>query len=70
MQTQHPSTSHQPNRSLKGTRGYALACFVWFHPPAPLSLALGIDFIQPDFIGFSIDFLKRRPSCLIQQKKR
>jgi hypothetical protein len=33
--------SQEPNPALKGTRGYALACFLGVRPPAPLSSGVG-----------------------------
>ena len=37
----HPPTPARPNPSLKGTRGYALVCFLGVRPPAPLSFGVG-----------------------------
>jgi len=62
MRPRLPLSERQPNPALKGTRGYALACFPWLRPPAPLSSGVGlyasID-ITPDLVSAYEDIYRK-----------
>ena len=80
MQPRLPLPKRQPNPALKGTRGYALACFPKFSQPAPLSSGVGRGtFINKHFLGHTVitndtrkleDEIRRLKSELDTERKK